>query len=894
MSIGKKSKKEQDKSVIPIFAVVSVSFLLAIIVSIISLAMLARENTKEIDTMLSYRIYDQISGSLNEPIIVARTMACDDFLDTFLEGEASMSEEEAVSVMQRYLRDLKDGLDYDSAFLVSAKSMRYYTYEGLNKIVDSENDSHDIWYSLFLEKNLKYDLDVDSDEMNGNQWTVFVNARVENEDGELLGVCGVGVQMTNLQELFLECEKEYGVKINLVDNKGMVQVDTQDINIENAWITTDAIGRKEADAYHSETLDTGEFAVTKYVEYLGWYLVVRSSPTSISSQFIHVILLNILMFLLVMGILFFMIAAILKRSKKAREDRERLLIVSERAIAASEAKSSFLSSMSHEIRTPINTVLGMNEMILREAEDEKILEYSSNINNAGRTLLSLINSILDFSKIEEGKMEIIPVTYDTASMINNLVVSVSERAREKGLEFYADIDENLPSQMVGDDVRLSQVVMNILTNAVKYTRQGFVRLTVELRSAEGNEAELYVAVEDSGIGIREEDLPRLFESFERLDEVKNRSIEGTGLGMAIVSNLLKMMKSEIQVKSEYGKGSVFFFTLRQGIADAAPIGDYTKKLENSRRQKETDSFTAPGAKVLVVDDNEMNLKVAKNLLGLFGISPKLCTSGQDAIDEIQKNFYHLVLLDHMMPKLDGRETLKILKEKHYLEEGTKVVALTANAIAGSREKYLEAGFHDYLSKPIELSQLENILRSWLPEEVIGQGGQLQEEEELLEFYPEEEGAEEGQDGEKAKDHAASEKGEDEETALFRELKGLGLDTGSALSYCFEDRAFYKELLDDFVLNYPVKREELDAYFAAKDWHEFEIRIHALKSMAKTIGAAELSGRALELEKAAEEMDAERIGKAYPVFAAEYLKLTDNIGDVLKMTEEADGRLGYHS
>ena len=186
------------------------------------------------------------------------------------------------------------------------------------------------------------------------------------------------------------------------------------------------------------------------------------------------------------------------------------------------------------------------------------------------------------------------------------------------------------------------------------------------------------------------------------------------------------------------------------------------------------------------------------------------------------------------------------------------------------------------------------MRSWLPEEVIGQDGQLQEEEELFEFYPEEEGAEEGQDGEKAKDHAASEKGEDEETALFRELKGLGLDTEAALSYCFEDRAFYKELLNDFVLNYPVKMKELDAYFAAKDWHEFEIRIHALKSMTKTIGAAELSGRALELEKAAEEMDAERIGKAYPVFAAEYSNLTDNIGDVLKMTEEADGRLGYHS
>ncbi|HAG69688.1 MAG TPA: hypothetical protein DCL38_06920, partial [Lachnospiraceae bacterium] len=272
MSNEKDIKKDKDKSVIFIFSVVSASFLLAIIVSIVSLVMLARENTKEIDTMLSYRIYDRISGSLNEPIIVARTMACDDFLDTFLEQEASMSEEESIRIMQKYLRDLKEGLSYDSAFLVSEKSRRYYTYEGLNKIVDPENDSHDIWYSLFTEKDAAYDLDVDSDEMNHNRWTVFVNARIEDENGDLLGVCGVGVQMTNLQELFLQCEKEYGVKINLVDSKGMVQVDTQDINIENAWITTEALGHEETDEYHTETLDTGEFAVTKYVEYLGWYL----------------------------------------------------------------------------------------------------------------------------------------------------------------------------------------------------------------------------------------------------------------------------------------------------------------------------------------------------------------------------------------------------------------------------------------------------------------------------------------------------------------------------------------------------------------------------------------------------------------------------------------------
>ena len=299
----KDKKKNRDGNMFSIFAAVSISFVLAIIVSIWSLASLARENTKEIDTMLTYRIYDSISSSLNEPIIVAKTMACNDFLSEFLKNEDSMSEAEAVAVMQDYLNSVKDGLEYDSAFLVSERSRRYYTYEGLNKIVDPVNDDHDIWYSLFIEKNKPYDLDVDSDEMNKNQWTVFVNARIEDENGKLLGVCGVGVQMTNLQELFLQAEKEYDVKINLVDKNGLVQVDTDDINIENAWLDTDVLSREETDEYRYQTTSNNEFAVSKYVEYLGWYLVVRSAPTSISKEFLMIIIGNIALFLFVMMVL---------------------------------------------------------------------------------------------------------------------------------------------------------------------------------------------------------------------------------------------------------------------------------------------------------------------------------------------------------------------------------------------------------------------------------------------------------------------------------------------------------------------------------------------------------------------------------------------------------------
>ena len=480
------AQPHRDRSMISIFAAVSISFLLAIIVSIFSLTKLARENTREIDKMLAYRIYDKISSSLNEPIVVSKTMACDDFLAGFLKKEDAITEAEAIDTMRSYLGSLKNGLKYDSTFLVSEKSRRYYTYNGLNKIVNPENDAHDVWYSLFIEKNKPYDLDVDSDEMNKGQWTVFVNARIEDENGKLLGVCGVGVQMTNLQELFLTSEQEYGVKINFVDRNGLVQVDTADINIENAWLGGNMLTQAETDEYIYKTIGNNEFAVTKYVEYLDWYLVVRSAPTAINREFINIILLNAILFLFVMAILIFAVAVILRRSKKERDAREKLLIVSERAIAASEAKSSFLSTVSHEIRTPLNAVLGMNEMILKKAADEKILEYSSDIQNAGKTLLALINSILDFSKIEEGKMEIVPVEYSTAPMIRNLVASVMERAKNKGLDFITDIDETLPAGLIGDDVRLSQVIMNILTNALKYTEAGHIRFTIRKERQEGN------------------------------------------------------------------------------------------------------------------------------------------------------------------------------------------------------------------------------------------------------------------------------------------------------------------------------------------------------------------------------------------------------------------------
>ncbi|MBR1723806.1 MAG: hypothetical protein IJ723_02130, partial [Ruminococcus sp.] len=306
------------------------------------------------------------------------------------------------------------------------------------------------------------------------------------------------------------------------------------------------------------------------------------------------------------------------REQQKEIEAKMLKLEKSAADAANKAKSSFLAEMSHEIRTPINAIIGMNEMIMRTSKEADTLDYSSNIDSASRTLLSLINSILDFSKIEDGKMEIVTVKYRTADMIHGLTDPVRERVKTKGLELILDIDESLPSYLYGDDVRVGQVIQNLLTNAVKYTEKGSVTLSVRNAGRDGDSVLIGVSVRDTGIGIRQEDMHKLFESFSRLEEKRNRNIEGTGLGMSIVTKLLAMMDSKLKVESVYGEGSEFSFTLRQGVADPSPMGSLSEN-ETIHRRKDSCELYAPNARVLVVDDNEMNLKVARSLLGLFGI-----------------------------------------------------------------------------------------------------------------------------------------------------------------------------------------------------------------------------------------------------------------------------------
>ena len=283
-----------------------------------------------------------------------------------------------------------------------------------------------------------------------------------------------------------------------------------------------------------------------------------------------------------------------------------------------------------------------------------IREYADNIQSSGRTLLSLINSILDFSKIEDGKMEIISARYETADMINDMKNVVAERAKEKGLELIIEADEKLPRALIGDDIRIRQIITNLLTNAVKYTEKGSVRLEVRKHSETGDSIELYVAVTDTGIGIKEEDISVLSESFKRLEMNHNRTIEGTGLGLSIVTGLLDKMGSHLDVKSVYHEGSVFSFLLSQKVADPVPMGNYSEHLHASLENKtDKETLYVPDARILVVDDNRMNLKVAGKLLGIFGIKADMVSSGQEALEILSEKQYDIILLDHMMPEMDG-------------------------------------------------------------------------------------------------------------------------------------------------------------------------------------------------------------------------------------------------
>ncbi len=514
-----------------------------------------------------------------------------------------------------------------------------------------------------------------------------------------------------------------------------------------------------------------------------------------------------------------------------KKERDRLQSEAERSEAASQAKSAFLANMSHEIRTPINAVLGMNEMILRESKEKQILEYSANIKSAGSTLLSIINDILDFSKIEAGKMEIIPEKYDLSSVIFDLVTMVSERALEKSIDLNLDVDNKIPRFLYGDSVRIKQCILNLLTNAVKYTKKGHIDFIIHYKKINSKKISLQVIVKDTGIGIKKEDIKKLFSPFERIEENKNRNIEGTGLGMSIVNEILSLMDSQLKIQSEYQKGSEFSFEIVQEVIGWEKLGDLKKSFKTNFEQNllYKENLYAPDAKVLFVDDTEMNLEVIKGLLKNTGMSIDTAISGYEALEKTRRKAYDILFIDHRMPGMDGIETLQeIQKQSDNLCKGKPSIALTANAISGAKKMYLDAGFTDYISKPVDPEKLEDIIRKYLPSNFMKETSTLSEEEIKA----------------KEKELESERKEEDE---FFEKLKQIdGIDADKALENCGKI-SLLKKAVTMYYDSIEEKAEELETLLNQGDIHLYGVKVHALKSTSRLIGALELSVQAEFLE-----------------------------------------------
>ena len=536
---------------------------------------------------------------------------------------------------------------------------------------------------------------------------------------------------------------------------------------------------------------------------------------------------GLLLLLLAIGMAFLFGAE--EKARESDELREAKLL----ADSANQAKTNFLANMSHEIRTPINAVMGMNEMILRECEDEGIKEYAVNIQSASKTLLALINDILDLSKIEAGKMEIVEDNYKFSQVLNDVVNMIQIKADQKSLAFHVEVDETIPDELYGDEVRIRQIIVNILNNAVKYTKAGSVWLKVT-KEAAGEDVLLKIAVKDTGIGIHKEDMDKLFSDFGRLDLKENRNVEGTGLGLSITAKMLKLMKGHLEVESVYGEGSVFTIFLPQKVCGTECIGNFEDNFRHYMQTVKTyqESFVAPDAEVLIVDDNEMNLFVVRSLLKKTKIHITCCNSGESCLEQVKAHKFDVILLDHMMPGMDGIETMKHIKS---MEDGlcreTPVIALTANAILGVREMYLAEGFKDYLSKPIDSEKLEVMLRKYIPKDKLLTG------------------AEERQ---KMSEGASVISGEPTEQISEEQLSvfdGEYIDIETGMQYCAGSEEMYREFLKMFCDMQAEKKQQIEVCYAKEDWDNYTILVHALKSTSLSIGGRKLSELAKELEKA---------------------------------------------
>jgi len=548
---------------------------------------------------------------------------------------------------------------------------------------------------------------------------------------------------------------------------------------------------------------------------------------------------------------------------------ENILELKEQAEAANKAKTQFLANTSHEIRTPMNAILGMAQMILFSTKEKETKNSAWNIKHAGESLITIINDILDISKIESGKMEIFLDEYEPLTLLNEIHNIISVKLMGKNIQFLIQNAEDIPRRLIGDEVRINQILVNLLNNAVKFTNEGKIVLDMQWETEPGG-GRLKCRVSDTGIGIRKKDMDKLFDKFQRMDLAKTQKIEGTGLGLSICKQLLELMGGTIEVESEYGIGSSFYFEIPQKVANPEPMGKFRIQ---TIEEKEV-FFRTQDVNILIVDDNRVNLMVAQGLLSQYQIHADIAISGKEAIERVEKGYiYDMILMDHMMPEMNGIEATQSIRKLHISQSKIPIIALTANAVKGVEAMFLGAGMDDFLAKPIHITELTKILRKWLPPEKIIEFDGRTDNENM--FLP-------------------SEWGKAENSGIFAPkgskvyFAGLEfLDQEEGLGYCGGMETVYSSVLKVYAQTYVEVIKKIVSYHQEKNYKDLAIQVHGVKGSSKNIGADELSEMARGLELASKAEDAEFIDSHMEEFLVNYRECVNRIYKAFQKEMEDD-------
>ncbi|MDR2694120.1 MAG: response regulator [Chitinispirillales bacterium] len=756
-----------------------------------------------------------------------------------------------------------------SVFWVSDKDKKFYIDDNAPYIVDPEAPEN-YWYNMTLYRTREYNFNINynPDLKVTNLW---INAPVfDKERAKPLGMVGLGVDITAfIQKIY---EQHTGKADIYYFNAGGEITGSRDVgHVVDKRLITDilgtagegvlsmALGLKEGGIVTRDS-PSGKTAVCA-IPALEWYAAAIMPDTSDDYKTpvaaVFVVMLVVIAMIFVVSNIF--IARFLRSLRRTMDSLK----------ASSKYKSEFLAMMSHEIRTPMNAILGMAELAIREKDmPPRAREHVLTIRKSGSNLLSIINDILDFSKIDSGKLEIVPAGYRFMSLVKDVTSIIGIKVADSQIEFRVDVDDGIPQALVGDEARIRQIILNLLGNAVKYTAKGFVSLSVKCRRIDDEVVNIIIEIADSGRGIRPEDISKLFKDFVQIDLVKNKGIEGTGLGLAITRSLVKAMGGTIDVRSEYGKGSVFTVELPQEICRQEGVADGAAAAA---------LFKAPAARVLVVDDVPTNLAVAQGLLSIYDIAVDTCLSGTEAIDAVTVRSYDIVFMDHMMPDMDGIEATAQIRALGSRYAELPIIALTANAVSGMKEMFERSGFNGYISKPIEISKLGAVLERWIPKEKQV----TQTEEDIAAAVtgnPATHAAGNDKQSVRPEDLAATARTATGNASA--EMKIEGLDTAKGLEMMHGNAQIYKRIIGVFHKGGQEKINEINDALNASDLRLYTTYVHGLKSALASIGAAGLSATALALEMAGRQENREYIDEHTPGFISGLEALLVNIGEFL--------------